>query len=154
MPERMDRTIIGNVRAMLICDVDRAFGPAAALELVGEAVDLRRDGAGERLIGIGMDSTERGVDLRTFADARAVGHIHAAGASFGGKFYQSRAFDAQAFHDFRAGQFHDAFTFRRFVRQRTQRAVSNQIITSHAIGRVKIGGFAVADGDGAGFVEQ
>jgi adenosine deaminase len=57
------------VRAMLICDVDRAFGPAAALELVGEAVDLRRDGVGERLIGIGMDSTERGVDLRTFAEA-------------------------------------------------------------------------------------
>ncbi|HEX5578540.1 MAG TPA: adenosine deaminase [Candidatus Limnocylindria bacterium] len=58
-----------NVRAMLICDIDRAFGPAAALELVGEAVDLRRDGVGERLIGIGMDSTERGVDLRTFAEA-------------------------------------------------------------------------------------
>ena len=58
-----------NVRCMLICDMDRAFGPAAALELVGEAVDLRRDGIGERVIGIGMDSTERGVDLRTFADA-------------------------------------------------------------------------------------
>ena len=58
-----------NVRAALICDIDRAFGPAAALELVGEAVDMRRDGTGERLIGIGMDSTERGVDLRTFGDA-------------------------------------------------------------------------------------
>ena len=32
-----------NVRCMLICDMDRAFGPAA-LELVGEAVDLRREG--------------------------------------------------------------------------------------------------------------
>jgi adenosine deaminase len=58
-----------NVRCVLICDADRAFGPQAALELVGEAVDLRRDGLGERLIGIGMDSTERGVDLRTFVDA-------------------------------------------------------------------------------------
>ena len=58
-----------NVRGMLICDIDRAFGPAAALELVGEAVDLRRDGVGDRLIGIGMDSTERGVDLRTFGEA-------------------------------------------------------------------------------------
>jgi adenine deaminase len=58
-----------NVRAMLICDIDRAFGPAAALELVGQAVDLRRDGLGDRLIGIGMDSTERGVDLRTFGEA-------------------------------------------------------------------------------------
>jgi adenine deaminase len=58
-----------NVRAMLICDIDRAFGPAAALELVGQAVDLRRDGLGDRLIGIGMDSTERGLDLRTFGEA-------------------------------------------------------------------------------------
>ncbi|HEX3219817.1 MAG TPA: adenosine deaminase [Candidatus Limnocylindria bacterium] len=57
------------VRAALICDVDRAFGAPAALELVEMAVDLRRDGLAERLIGIGMDSTERGVDLRAFADA-------------------------------------------------------------------------------------
>jgi adenosine deaminase len=58
-----------DVRAVLICDIDRAFGPAAAVEMVGQAVDLRRDGVGERVIGIGMDSTERGVDLRTFAGA-------------------------------------------------------------------------------------
>jgi adenosine deaminase len=57
------------VRAALICDIDRAFGPAAAMELVEAAVDLRRDGAAERVIGIGMDSTEKGVDLRAFADA-------------------------------------------------------------------------------------
>jgi adenosine deaminase len=57
------------VRAALICDIDRAFGPAAALELVEMAVDLRRDALAERVIGIGMDSTEKGVDLRTFADA-------------------------------------------------------------------------------------
>ena len=57
------------VRAALICDIDRAFGAAAALELVEAAVDLRRDGQAERVIGIGMDSTEKGVDLRTFADA-------------------------------------------------------------------------------------
>jgi adenosine deaminase len=60
------------VRAALICDVDRAFGPAAAVELVEMAVDLRREGKAERLIGIGMDSTERGVDLRTFAEAFSV----------------------------------------------------------------------------------
>jgi adenosine deaminase len=57
------------VRCMLICDIDRSFGPAAALELVEAAVDLRRDGLGERVIGIGMDSTEKGVDLRAFAGA-------------------------------------------------------------------------------------
>ena len=32
-------------------------------------MDLRRDGLGERVIGIGMDSTERRVDLQTFAEA-------------------------------------------------------------------------------------
>jgi adenosine deaminase len=57
------------VRAALICDIDRAFGQAAAMELVEAAVDLRRDGAAERVIGIGMDSTEKGVDLRAFADS-------------------------------------------------------------------------------------
>jgi adenosine deaminase len=57
------------VRGMLICDIDRAFGPAAALEMVEAAVDLRRDGAGKRIIGIGMDSTEQGVDPRSFTDA-------------------------------------------------------------------------------------
>ena len=57
------------VRAALICDIDRAFGPAAATELVEAAVDLRREGLAERVIGIGMDSTEKGVDLRAFADA-------------------------------------------------------------------------------------
>jgi adenosine deaminase len=57
------------IRAALICDIDRAFGPAAAMELVEAAVDLRRDGLAERVVGIGMDSTEKGIDLRTFADA-------------------------------------------------------------------------------------
>jgi adenosine deaminase len=32
---------------------------------------MRRSGSGERVIGIGMDSTERGVDPRSFADAYA-----------------------------------------------------------------------------------
>jgi adenosine deaminase len=57
------------VRAMLICDIDRAFGPGPAMELVEAAVDLRRDGLAERVIGIGLDSTEKGVDPRDFADA-------------------------------------------------------------------------------------
>jgi adenosine deaminase len=57
------------VRGMLICDVDRAFGPSGAMELVEVAVDLRRDNRGERVIGVGMDSTEKGVDLRAFEPA-------------------------------------------------------------------------------------
>ena len=57
------------VRCRLICDIDRSFGPGPALELVEAAVDMRRDGMGERVIGIGMDSTEQGVDPRSFADA-------------------------------------------------------------------------------------
>jgi adenosine deaminase len=59
------------VRVMLICDMDRAYGGAAGRELVERLVELRRAGAPgtERLLGIGMDSTELGVDPVDFADA-------------------------------------------------------------------------------------
>ena len=56
-------------RVMLICDMDRAFGGQAGLELVERIVALRRGGQGERVIGIGMDSTERGVDPAEYAPA-------------------------------------------------------------------------------------
>ena len=59
------------VRCMLICDIDRSYGPGPAQELVEQAAEVRRVGLGERLIGIGMDSTERGVDPRDFAGAFA-----------------------------------------------------------------------------------
>ena len=58
-----------SVRAMLIADVDRAFGPAAGLELVEMVGALRNAGKAERVIGIGADSTELGIDLRAFAPA-------------------------------------------------------------------------------------
>jgi len=57
------------VRCFLIADIDRAYGPAAGLELVDAVGELRRAGGAERVIGIGADSTELGVDLRTFAPA-------------------------------------------------------------------------------------
>ena len=57
------------VRGVLICDIDRSFGPAAAVELVDALIELRRHGTAERVIGIGMDSTERGVDPAAFAPA-------------------------------------------------------------------------------------
>lgn len=57
------------VRAALIADMDRSYGPAAGLELVEGVIALRRAGAAERVIGVGMDSTELGVDLRAFAPA-------------------------------------------------------------------------------------
>jgi adenosine deaminase len=60
------------VRSRLICDIDRAFGPAAALELVETLVELRRRGQAEAVIGLGMDSTERGVDPASFAPAYAL----------------------------------------------------------------------------------
>lgn len=60
------------VRSRLICDIDRAYGPAAGLELVEQLVDLRASPAAEAVIGIGMDSTERGVDPREFAPAFAL----------------------------------------------------------------------------------
>lgn len=55
------------VRSMLIADMDRAYGSAAGRELVEQLAELRHEGRAERVIGIGMDSTELGVDLASFA---------------------------------------------------------------------------------------
>lgn len=60
-----------NVRCLLIADMDRAFGPAAGLQLVEQVGELRRAGKADRIIGIGADSTELGVDLLGFAPAFA-----------------------------------------------------------------------------------
>ena len=49
--------------------MDRAYGPAAALELVEQVGELRRAGRADRVIGVGMDSTELGVELATFKPA-------------------------------------------------------------------------------------
>jgi adenosine deaminase len=57
------------VRCLLIADIDRAYGPAAGLDLVERLAALRRAGRAERVIGVGADSTELGVDLRAFAPA-------------------------------------------------------------------------------------
>jgi adenosine deaminase len=71
------------VRCSLICDIDRSYGGAAASELADGLAGLRRAGSADRVIGLGMDSTERGVDPRDFAGAyevargaglRATGH--------------------------------------------------------------------------------
>jgi adenine deaminase len=57
--------------AMLIADVDRAYGGAAGLQMVERLVELRQAGSQgvERVIGVGLDSTELGVDPTDFADA-------------------------------------------------------------------------------------
>lgn len=60
------------VRCMLIADCDRAFGGGAALELVERLGELRRSAGAERLIGVGLDSTESGVDSRDYARAFAL----------------------------------------------------------------------------------
>jgi adenosine deaminase len=57
------------VRCLLIADIDRAFGPDAGLELVDRLGELRRSGRADRVIGVGADSTELGVDMRRFAPA-------------------------------------------------------------------------------------
>jgi adenosine deaminase len=57
------------VTCLLIADIDRAYGPAAGLELVEELAALRGAGRAERVIAVGADSTELGVDLRTYAPA-------------------------------------------------------------------------------------
>lgn len=58
-------------RVALIADMDRAYGADAALALVTRLVELRRAGAPgtERILGVGMDSTEHGVDPAAFAPA-------------------------------------------------------------------------------------
>lgn len=55
----------------VIVDMDRAYGGEAGLQLVTELTELRRAGAPgtDRVIGIGMDSTELGVDPLSFAPA-------------------------------------------------------------------------------------
>ncbi|MGE5460398.1 MAG: adenosine deaminase [Solirubrobacterales bacterium] len=57
------------VRCMAICDMDRAYGGAAGRELVERLVELRRSGRAGRVIGLGMDSTELGVNPRDYAEA-------------------------------------------------------------------------------------
>jgi adenosine deaminase len=58
-------------QCFLIADMDRAFGPSAGGDLVAEVASLRRQGApgAERVIGVGMDSTEIGVDPTSFLPA-------------------------------------------------------------------------------------
>jgi adenosine deaminase len=58
-------------RVMLVCDIDRAYGGAAGHELVERLVELRRAGAAgtDRVLGVGLDSTEQGVDPTQFAEA-------------------------------------------------------------------------------------
>ncbi len=59
------------VRIMLIADIDRAYGPGPGLEMVQRLVELRRANAPgtDRVLGIGLDSTELGVDPTVFAAA-------------------------------------------------------------------------------------
>lgn len=57
------------VHCALICDIDRAYGPGAGVELVERLVELRRAGGADAVIGLGLDSTERGVDPAAFAPA-------------------------------------------------------------------------------------
>ncbi len=73
--ERAEATT--DVRCFLIGDIDRAYGPAAGQEFVEALGALRRSGRAERVIGIGADSTELGIDLAgfepAFASARRLG---------------------------------------------------------------------------------
>ncbi len=59
------------VRCRLIFDIDRDFGPAVADRQIADLVALRRSGSAgfERVIGMGMDSTELGVDPLSFRSA-------------------------------------------------------------------------------------
>jgi adenosine deaminase len=56
-------------RVMLIADMDRAFGGQAGLDLVARLAELRDLGDAGRVIGVGMDSTEQGIDPAEYLDA-------------------------------------------------------------------------------------
>ncbi len=56
-------------RCMLIAGIDKAYGGGAGLALIERLGELRRSGRAERVIGIGADSTELGVDMRQFQPA-------------------------------------------------------------------------------------
>lgn len=58
----------------LIFDIDRDFGPDRAKQQVAELVVLKRSGSAgsERVIGMGMDSTELGIDPLSFSEAYAM----------------------------------------------------------------------------------
>jgi adenosine deaminase len=60
-------------RVMLIVAIDKAYGGQAGLEMIEQLVELRRAGKAERVIGMGMDSTEVGNDPRQFRDAYRLG---------------------------------------------------------------------------------
>ena len=66
----------GGPHCTLIADMDRAYGAAAGRELVEQLAVLRRRGRAERVIGVGMDSTELGIDLASFADPFALARRH------------------------------------------------------------------------------
>ncbi len=57
------------LQCFLIGDIDRAYGPEAGRQFVEELAMLRRAGRAGRVIGIGADSTELGVDMHAFRPA-------------------------------------------------------------------------------------
>lgn len=65
------------VRSMLICDMDRAYGGDAGLALIERLVELCSRGRADRVIGVGMDSIELGVNpadyLPAYERARSAG---------------------------------------------------------------------------------
>jgi adenosine deaminase len=60
-----------DARCFLIADMDKAYGPVAGRQMVEEVVELRKGDkrAAARILGIGMDSTELGVDPASFQEA-------------------------------------------------------------------------------------
>jgi adenosine deaminase len=66
------------VTARLIFDIDRDFGPEVALEHVEQLVAVLDDGSAgaDRIVGMGMDSTELGIDPSAFVEAYRLGAAH------------------------------------------------------------------------------
>jgi adenosine deaminase len=64
--------------ARLIFDIDRDFGPEVALAHVEQLVALLEAGVpgADRIVGMGMDSTELGIDPTSFVEAYRLGAAH------------------------------------------------------------------------------
>ena len=71
-----DAEAVSDASCRLILDFDRAFGPAAALEQSMALVRLPPSSGRDRVIGVGMDSTELGIDPAAFVDAYRTASKH------------------------------------------------------------------------------
>ena len=109
-------------------------------------------------IGRNRSALRRNVLLNSvrgaFANLSAIGKIHAAHAGLGGKFHKGRTGDFLTVVSQTACQFQNGFTLRSFIMKAGQSRTANQIATACTLHGEEISGQAVAEGDGAGLIQN